>query len=54
MASICIPEVTPFLRHVRHVVIFDIESSNVFLDRSNAANTSFFRCISSFVVLIRR
>ena len=30
MASICIPEVTPFLRHVRHVVIFDIESSNVF------------------------
>ena len=41
MASICIPEVTPLLRHVRHVVIFDIESSNVFLDRSNEANMSF-------------
>ena len=54
MASIRIPEAIPSPRDVRHVVIFDIESSNVLLDRSNAANMSFFKCISSFAVLIRR
>lgn len=54
MASIRIPEAIPSPRDVRQVVIFDIESSNVLLDRSNAANMSFFKCISSFAVLIRR
>ena len=53
MASIRIPEAIPSPRDVRHV-IFEIESSNVLLAHSNAANMSFFRYISSFVVLIRR
>ena len=38
MASIRIPEAIPSPRDVRHVVIFDIESSNVLLDPSDVAN----------------
>ena len=56
MASIRIPEAIPSPRDVRHVVIVDIESSNVLLDRSNATclssgdpfvlGTDFFPCVS--------
>ena len=54
MANIRIPDAIPSPRDDRHVVILEIDFSNVLLDLSNASSMSFFKCISSFAVLIRR
>ena len=53
VANICMPCAMPFPRDVKQFVIFDIASSRVLFDFSNASSMSFFIIRSSFAVDIR-